>query len=501
MWKPTLLIIFSLTICGFSWKSLFSNELEINYTSALSEIKIGEPLSGVDSREPKMFFGLHALFWGVQSDLFESPHSEVSSKAIDILRESGVGFIRYGGGVNEVDWRGCVGDVNGRPKQKLVDWAAPMRCQFGLAEYEKLNNELNLSSSWHIANVVGFEGKENPVSELEKDAGERSKLIKDLSGNRHRFWEIGNELERDTLKWEAKKIVERGLPVAQAILKNDPAARVIVPLLEYKPEWVNDENEHNRYLIHHYKTVANDFALHTYYDNPPWGPSVEHQLGVIRKVAEIISSEGFANPGIWITEHARPPAGTPKDSNWEKNWYQTGNHDAVIASADFLIGLSQISMVKGASWHGLRAGPWNFIDVTTGVGPHQTRMARLFEMLVPASHLQILATKTESVYDLSLVDGYAIRAAAFVEKNDFKNKKLVVWLVNRSLSDKDVSISNESFRDLPTIDLSQVNLTESYDPSVPISKLPVITKHVNPVNGKITVSLPKRSVVLLSIKT
>ncbi|MBU2641420.1 MAG: hypothetical protein Q8S73_15740 [Deltaproteobacteria bacterium] len=491
-------VLFSLLVLSFfSLADTCPHDPTLSCGAASTTVTIGEPLLGSAPREVKNLLGIHALLWGVQTDLYGNTPSRVLPQAVSILRDSGVGFIRYGGGVNEIDWRGCTGWVLERPKQQLVDWAEPMRCVFGLAEYEKLNDELGLALSWHIANVVGFEGKLNPVQDLAKDAGDRAILVKQLSGNRQRFWELGNELDRDTLKWSAEKIASRDLPVAASILKNDPDARIVVPLLEYKPDWIQNDNEHNRFLVRQHKKIASDFSLHLYYDNVPWGPSVANRLASVRNVAKIINAEGVPNPAIWITEHARPPPGTPKDPNWKQGWHQTGSQDAVVATADFLIGLSQIPMVQGAVWHGLRAGPWNFIDVSAGGALRNTRMSRLFGLMTPPFESQILATKTTSINEQGLPGGYAVRAAAFADRN---SSKYVVWLVNRSAHAQPVRLSRASFGGASSLQVRQTDFSGAYDPSASLDSLPVLKQTLTPFNGTITVTLPKRSFVLLSIQ-
>ncbi len=500
MWKLiALCILFVLSL--FALADTCPGDPSLNCGVAGSVVTIGEPLNGAGSRSVKNFLGLHVLFWGMQTEFYGNTPSRVSPQAISILKNAGLGFIRYGGGVNELNWRGCVGSVLDRPKQQLVDWAGPMRCIFGLAEYEKLNDELGLASSWHIANVVGFEGRINPIEGLVKDAGDRAQLIRELSSDRQRYWELGNELDRDTLKWSADKIVTRGLPVAQAIKKSDPSARIVVPLLEYSPPWVRDAEQHNRTLVRQHKSVASDYALHLYYENAPWGPSVANRLASVRNIARIIKSEGVPNPGIWVTEHARPPPGTPADKNWNKTWYQTGNHDAVIATADFLIGLTQIPMVRGAAWHGqgLRVGPWTFIDVERAGGLRETRTSRLYELLRPPSDYLTLATKTTSPSELNFSGGYALRATAFADKSDPTGSRCVVWLVNRSEVEQTVRLVKKSFAKSGVLKVDQVAISDTYMPVVPIEKLPVDSQMLDSSSGVVTVRLPKRSVVLLNI--
>lgn len=462
-------------------------------------IEIGEPINC--QRKVSDLFGLHLLFWGMQAELYGNTPAKVSPRATSILQNAGVGFLRYGGGVNEIDWHTCAGVILERPLQKVVSWAPPMRCIFGISEYEKLNEELALQSSWHIANVVGYDGKLIDTSVLAQGAKERAALIKQLAPARDHFWEMGNELDRDTLKWNEEKITKRSLPVAKSILAADPSARILIPLLEYSPPWIDNADKHNRALIKNHKSVAHDYVLHLYYENAPWGPSVSNRLSSIRNIAKIIASENINNPAIWITEHARTPPGTPVDKNWRSGWYQTGNHDAVIATSDFLIGLSQMPIVGGAAWHGQghKVGPWTFIDVAGDGSLLETRISRLFEMLKPTHTYQTLETTTNSIIDTNLPTQYAVRATAFGSKDNKNLSNLFVWLVNRSNTELKVYLNKKSFNLDKKLLLKQTNMSAGYEPSVPIENLPVITKSVEVQHGQVSVLLPKRSVVLVQL--
>lgn len=494
-------ILFLSALSFISLADACSNDPSLSCNNNQTKVLIGDVLADTATRDVNKFLGLHALFWAFQADLYANTPSKVSPKAVSILKNSGVGFIRYGGGVNEIDWHGCMGWVMERPKQQLVSWSEPMRCIFGLVEYEKLNDELNLSSTWHIANVVGFEGKLKSIDYLAKDAAERALLIKQLSNGRQRYWELGNEIDRDTLRWSAEKIIERDMPVAEAIKKSDPDAKLILPLLEYSPPWIKNADEHNRTLARAHKHLVNNYALHLYYDNPPWGPSVANRLASVRNVSNIIKKEQISNPGIWITEHARTPPGTPDDKDWNKSWYQTGNHDAVIATADFLAGLTQISMVQGAAWHGqgLRVGPWTFIDVTKDNDLVDTRISRLYELLKPTFHYQTLSTITSTLSEPNLPGNYAIRATAFSDKNDQTESKCIVWLINRSNKPQKVVISKKSFAQSSLLKVEQTNMTDTYEPTLSPADLPVLKQSIKAVNGEIFFNLPKRSVVLVNI--
>lgn len=465
-------------------------------SSTGNQLEIGNAETLSAARDLTKFLGVHALFWGVQSDLYLNQEARVSAAAKEILQSSGVGFIRYGGGVNEIDWRGCTGWVMERPKQKLVDWAPPMRCMFGIQEYEKLNDDLQLGSSWHIANVVGFEGQVAPIARMASDAAERATLVKKLASQRPRFWELGNELERGWPKWPTESIVKHSVPVAEALSRTDPEATLILPLLEYRPDWIANDDDHNRQLIRAHKPLVQDYALHMYYDNAPWGPSVANRLSYTRKVIALAKQEGVANPKVWITEHARPPQGTPANPNWKAGWKQTGDHNAVVATADFLIGLTQIQAAKGAAWHGLRAGPWNYIEVERGVLQH-SRISRLFEMLQPAPGALSLDVLTTSVMNGFISTDYAVRGTAYTSAD---KSKTVVWLVNRSQQSQQVTIKNKTYAPGQKYVYKKQVMDESYSPLIPTAQLPTSTSSIAPPANSFVAEIPKRSVATLVIE-
>lgn len=436
------------------------------------------------------FLGVHALFWGVQHDLYASSPSKVSPEAISLLSSTGVGSIRYGGGVNEIDWRGCQGFVLERPKQKVAPWIDAVRCIFGIQEYEVLNDELNLGSTWHIANVVGFEGGVIDTAFLAKEAGDYALKVKELSSGRKRFWELGNELDRSWPSWSAEKIVERSLPVANEIKRVDPGARLVLPLIEFKSALVKDDDGHNKFLIRHFKGLVSDYALHLYYENDPWGPSVANRLAYTRKVIGFMYQAGVKSPSVWITEHARPPAGTPADAFWKKNWYQTNNHDAVVATADFLIGATQIPEVQGAFWHGLRAGPWNYLEIDNGK-LRPSRIAKLFELLKPSESMQALPTQTLNKTSVYAPTRYIVRASAFRDKD----RNLWLWVVNRDEGAQRIQFKGNA------IPQSDLKVEQTFLTSGEVNGL-VSTQHYEFKNSDAmkAVILPGRSIAVLKIQ-
>lgn len=478
------------------------------YTDTSAVCKAAETVLEIDTtqvgksdRQLNQLFGVHSLWWDTQNDLADA-NGVVKAAAITALRDAGVTLIRYGGGANELDWSGCYGAMKARFAQKVVDWAGPMRCRFGLAEYEQLNKAIDASASWYIANLVGFAGKQTSPGTMASAAGGMAEAVKANAGNRARYWELGNELERAQLKWPVNTIVNRGKLVAQTIRTVDPQAHFVVPLLEYRPDWISDEDAHNLELIRRFKDIASDYALHVYYDNPPEGPSVSNRLQVISTVARQLKRERVADPAIWITEHARWPTGDSRKPNWKKNWYQTGNFDAVLSTADFIIGLTQIDLVAGAMWHGLRAGPWNFLvndDGTIQPG----LIARLYGFLKPAGDLSVLQTRTTSVVTPVHLGGYAVRGTAFTHRQTTGGSPtLLVWLVNRSPDAMPVQLKLKPLAVAKQVKVGRRSMVEGdarKGTDRAEIKIDTQSSTVTANRGLVTLTIPPRSVSIVDI--
>ena len=386
---------------------------------------------GVRTRAPfGDMLGVHSLFWETQSVL-ANDSGELKTEALSLLKKSGVRLIRQGGGANEIDWQQCAGAVASRKPQKVASWMPPVPCRFGIKEYEKAVDALGLTRSWHVANLVGVEFQVAPVERMAQVAGQRATHTREMAGKgREIHWELGNEVERGRYPWSTAEIIARMTSVGEAIRKADPAVKLVAPVLEYRPANIANEYEYNGAVIRAMKPLVQDFALHTYYENPPEGPSLHNRLTYIRRLTDQIRKQ-VPQGMLWVTEHARWPKGSPSDGNrWRNNWYQTTDVDGVLATADFLVGMSQIDGVAGAMWHGLRAGPWNFLDVDADARISAGQMAKLFEFLSAqlGDRLPVPAATTVGVMSRAGGQG-ELRASAFVSPG--RKDQLAVVVVNR----------------------------------------------------------------------
>lgn len=380
----------------------------------------------VGTTPAKDLLGTHSLWWGHAEGLFVRETERTDPVVVGLLKDLG-GVVRFGGGANEISWRACTGPMDRRPMVKAVPWSGPMKCRFGYDEYLQVTKDAGLPSTWMIANLAGIDHNPMPQAEMAAEAGLAAAYVAVRAPASARYWELGNELERGKYQWAPEAIAQRAEAAGRAILAKDPAARLVLPLIEYDHPAQPPRRKFNEQLLQATGAKLTGVALHLYYDGRPGGPAVSTQLNTVRETAALIASKANGPRQVWITEHGRWPEGDGSNPDWKRQWPQTNDAGGVVSSADFIIGLSQIDSVAGAMLHGLRAGPWNVFDVGVG-GPKLTGVGKLLQLFGESGARERLRAVTTSRNDSSYAGGYDVRASAFRGK---ANDELVVWAVNR----------------------------------------------------------------------
>lgn len=388
-------------------------------------VEIADALaSPFDSRN---LLGTHSLWWGHQKDLLV-PGTTNNYPVVDSFFRNTKGMIRYGGGANEIPWDACSGEVASRIAVKAVDWAGPMKCVFGIPEYLATVRATGGSGAWLIANIAGIDYQPFSMGELVVETGQAAAALRTAGSGLQRYWELGNELERGRYRWSPEKIASRASAAGREIMRRDPQARLVLPLIEYNDPHQPPRKVFNETLLRAMTQPVSDIALHLYYDGAPGGPSIPTQLRTVVDTAALYRQVTGHAAAFWITEHGRWPEGEPGESDWQSNWYKTNDMYGVLGTADFLIALTQIEDVAGAMLHGLRAGPWNVFDKTP-LGPEPSGIGKLLQLLAAATPAQRLQTRSFSQNKSLYKGGYDMRAAAF-EKTD--QRTISVWLINRA---------------------------------------------------------------------
>ena len=383
-------------------------------------------------------FGVHSLFWTTQQDLMDD-NGVISDAAIANIKSAGVNVIRNGGGVNEINWKYCIGPNSNRKQQRVVHWTESLRCLFGVDEYNQLNKTLGLSTYWFIANVVGYEFNIADTSELAKNAADYADYVRRGAGSNNIYWELGNELTEGEHRWPAEMVIARATSIGRSILKADPLAKLVTPLISFSPEWVPSDYLYNGAIVSELAAsgLKTDYSVHTYYDNPPEGPSVKNRLDKIKQISGIIEYvNSDPDVGVWVTEHSRWPL-QQANVAWYKNWNQASNFDAALSTANFMIGLTQTPRVKGAMWNALRGFDWSFIGDSKN-NYKLTTIGALFSLLSK----DISGYRARTVDTSRLASSKDIYGSQDVNVTAFDNGScVIVWAVNKGLSESKVSLS------------------------------------------------------------
>jgi hypothetical protein len=461
-------------------------------------------------------FGLHSIWWSTQSGYMNTDGTFVSD-SISKLKLSRPSIIRNGGDVNGINWMNCVGNLADRPLSFLALYNLSYFCKFGPGEYEKLNDQLGINSSWYIANIVGYNGNIQPFNtSMQQSLSQYVKYVRNLAPNKKIYWELGNELEFLSAEhWYAEEIVSRANVAASIIHSADPNAQVIMPLLAYTPSWMNEKNitytKHNTDIITGTKGNVDGYSFHLYYDHKSTWVKVSYQLNYLAAQYSLVSGLGIDKPKFWITEHAVWPEGdSANHDEWKKNWYKTGNFDGMLSTADFITGLTQLPGISGSMYHSLGyAELWSFLVKDSNKLLSQSKISLLYQLFSPVEPMVSVNTLSESSIGTEIraatvdkysmpINQYRFRAAGF---NVVDSNKKVIWIVNRG-GDADITINANFNSSIKTVSIIEKKIVDNEDAtdilgeSTPIETVMTTT---DLDNGAFKITSKNRSITVLDI--
>lgn len=312
------------------------------------------------------FFGFNLEWLEFQNGLWDTSTGQVRAEAVSQLKVFQGAVYRYPGGhhANHLDWHDAIGPMDQRPLRRQVSWLPPLKALFGPHEYLQFVQQVQ-GEPWYVANLQGRLREPRPPEELATEAGElaryfRTQAEKGLPAVTR--WELGNELDRSDYRWPPDRLAQAAQLVAAAIAAASPKARFVHLQQEY-PAMADrgfTAERYNQSLRKDLAALGPAYAMHAYYDGPPAGPPVSYFLRQICKVVDSAKAEGRAKPEIWLTEHARVPAGAFVQPDWKRLWPGTSDLQAALSVADMTLALASIPEVQGAFVHALHAstGPW-----------------------------------------------------------------------------------------------------------------------------------------------
>jgi hypothetical protein len=196
-----------------------------------------------------------------------------------------------------------------------------------------------------------------------------------------------------------------------------------------------------------------------------------------------------------VTEHARAI------DHSLKAWLQrasTSGLGAALSTGDFLIALSQVPEVKGASWHALNGSGWQLFDATVRHKDLRERPVYWGLRVLRSVELpRVLGTVTTSPNDSGYAGGYDIRASAFTDK---AGERVALWVVNRAPYPTETEVAFSNFR-CKTLAVNhrfikgEAGVHPDMESLVPEIRLePIASRAETSMDGRWSVTLPPASV-------
>lgn len=419
---------------------------------------------------PPEFFGFNVEWVEFQMSLWDAANQRVKPDAVEYLKAFPGAVYRYPGGTeaNYFEWKNAIGDVASRKPQRAVTWTGPMVAKFGLVEYLNFVQSVK-GQPWYVLNLYGSLAGERPAAEMAKEAGGVAAFFHQqaLAGKPRMFrYELGNELDRAPYMWRPEKYTSVAGAALAAVSAADPGVPGAAISQDYDASWQLygiTGAAYNRYVAQNLKPRTTEFVSHRYYDGPPWGPPVPHE---IQQECGSINALGLGlltPPAMWITEHAKTPESTPDDPNWQKNWPHTADLSAAISISDTLIAFAQIPEVYGAFTHALHAtsGPWPMFHPNTTGGVVPSAVYWGMRMLREGMLDEVVATRTISANQSGFAGGYDFRAAGFA---NLARNKFSVWMINRAKAPVRVKLTMPALAGYSIY--STASILSSSDPSI-----------------------------------
>lgn len=424
------------------------------YPVALIEIDANEVL-----REalPETFFGFNIRWERFQSDLWDNEQNRVKPQIVDALKPFAGAMYRYPGGLvaNEYIWEQAVLPVQQRRQLGAGVRRSEKPPLFGVQEFFDFVRQVN-GSPLYTLNIVG-KGKpskiqEYPSAEMAESNRLLASYIRDLTPDkRNRYYQLGNELDRNHYEWSHQKYVARSRETIEAMQAVDPDARFIAFLREFDWRYRREKTgvSKSEDLVRDVLTglpMVNDFSLHFYYDGEirPGGRFMHIQDVVSRvqrtlSIAEELREEKPLS--VWITEHSRRLIVNAENEQMAKAY--TSNLQAALSTADFLTAMTQIPQVKSTGLQALNGVGRQIFDASVRFGDLRPRPVYwAMRILSYGSKGAVLLTKTRSPYTSGYPGGYDVRAAALSDGSN----GLAVWVVNRALTAVDSDILYMPFK-------------------------------------------------------
>lgn len=368
-------------------------------------------------------------------------NGQVRPEVIDWLLPFSGAVYRYPGGekANWFIWDRAVGPIETR-KRQITNDATRQVALFGIDEFLDFTKQVagvpllvtnlfgeprtpwpeptivDLNRNWvNYTNIVRVG---HPAVNREIDCNRSSRGVT--------WWELGNELDWKGHRWSAAEIIDRSRKVALSMRFVDPCIKFVMPTRT--TGWLSEEkpgvtSSFNRQIQAGMGDITSNYSTHIYYE----GRSIPSVLKYIEDLRRDLNAT-TTGARIFVTEHARWPSKNPFGA-WQKNWPQTGDLRAAVATADFMIGLMPMKGVDMALWHQLGArGPWQLFYRSNNDDQLWPNAVYWGLRVLRAGYLDEVMHST-LVSKSDAWPGYSVRASFLRSKDAMKHSLLVI---NRS---------------------------------------------------------------------
>lgn len=404
-----------------------------------------DPNRTIRAKLPRTLFSANMQYTQFDLRHWDKNAARVKPQVISALKPQSGAFYRYPGGLasNTHLWEASVEPYATRLANRKKGQSVTANTLFGVDEYLDFISEVSEGQPWYTLNLLGSGTTNNPTEWSESEIATNNEnlakyLVARTPGIATRYYQLGNELDRNHFQWPHSKYVSRSLASINKILLHDPSARFVPFMREFNWTYKAPKTGVST-AANYFKDVmtglpmVKDFSLHFYFDGR-LSPNnifvtVPDVVTRIEKAVGLAKSARNDDYNVWITEYGKRfflSGGVPESGT---------SFDAALGVADLLIATSQMPVVKGAFMQGLDGGSRNFFyDSNT-----PTSAASAIRILAGQPYTRVLASQTTSPNKSGYAGGYDVRAVALT--NDVGDK-LGVNAVNRSGSGTTLKVVN-----------------------------------------------------------
>jgi len=147
---------------------------------------------------------------------------------------------RYPGGLpsNAFNWQASVIDYDRRVEKRIAQGNLSVNTYFGVGEYLQFIKDVRASAPWFTLNLIGGGSLQRPIewssaTVANSNQGLARYIVERTPEQSVRYYQLGNELDRNKYQWSYNKYVSRSRDTINKISAVDPKARFVPFMRDY----------------------------------------------------------------------------------------------------------------------------------------------------------------------------------------------------------------------------------------------------------------------------